>query len=139
MAKLTFDYFEVMEKWETINAVGGETVASRRGQYMRIDATTGKAVLGNGSTAAEVGVLRGLALSNQKYVGDAVTLLRYGIVDVGDELDSLNYGASVYIDDDDGALGSASGDSAETAVAGYVYPVADASGTIHKKLLVDLR
>lgn len=140
MAKLTFDYFEVMEKWETVQTISGEDIATgRRGKYMRVDATTGKAVYGNGSSATEVGVLRGLALSNQKHEGDAVTLLRYGLVDIGNELDSLDFGAAVYVDDDDGALGSASGDSAETAIAGYVWPVALADGTILKKLLVDLR
>jgi hypothetical protein len=140
MAKLTFDYFEVMEVWESINAIGGEDIATgRRGKYMRIDATSGKAVYGNGTTSGEVGVLRGLAMNNQKHLGDAVTLLRYGLVDIGNELDSLDYGASVYVDDDDGALGSAGADSTTTSVAGKVYPVTLADGTILKKLLVDLR
>lgn len=140
MAKLTLDYFEVMEIYETIQTVSGEEITTRRGRYCRVDATTGKAMLGNGSTATEVGVLRGLAMTNQKYDGDPVTLLRYGLVDVGAAvLDSLDYGAAVYVDDDDGALGSASGDSAETAIAGYVWPVALDNGIILKKLLVDLR
>jgi hypothetical protein len=139
MAKLTLDYFEVMEIWETVQTVSGEAITDRRGRYCRVDATTGKAMLGNGSSAGEVGVLRGLAMTNQKYSGDPVTLLRYGLVDVGDELDSLDYGASVYIDDDDGALGGASADSTTTSVAGFVYPVAQDNGTILKKLLVDLR
>jgi hypothetical protein len=139
MSKITIDYFEVMEIYKTIETVSGEEITTRRGRYCRVDATTGKAMLGNGSTSGEVGNLRGIAMTNQKYNGDAVTLLQYGLVDIGNELDSLDFGAAVYIDDDDGAFGTASGDSTTTSIAGRVFPVALADGTILKKFLVDLR
>jgi hypothetical protein len=140
MAKITFDYFEFTALEEPLKTVSGEDIPTgRKGKYLRIDGTTGAAVYGNGSSAGEVGNLRGLALSKQHYVGDPVSLLRHGYVDIGNELDSLDYGAAVYIDDDDGALATTSGDSATQSVAGRVAPIAQHDGTLKKVLLLDLR
>lgn len=141
MANITLDYFEVMEIWGgegSLETISGESITSeRKGKFLRVDATSGKAVYGNASSSGEVAILHGLAMTNQKHAGDAVTLLRYGLVDVGDELDALDYGAAVYLSDTDGLLSTTAG--TVSTVAGRVWPVAEHDGTIRKKLMIDLR
>lgn len=77
------------------------------GEYVRIDTTTGKAALGNGSSAGEAR-LGGIAI-NSAVAGQAVTVVRYGVIDVGDALDALTYDDDVYLSDTDGKLADAEG------------------------------
>lgn len=123
MALLTLEYFEVVEQWDgNITVKSGESIADRRGTYLRVDPTTAKAMLGNAQTADEVGTLRGIALSNQKHVGDSVTLLRHGLCDWGDALDGMDVGAPIFVSNTDGTLADAAG-TVTTAIVGYVWPV----------------
>lgn len=123
MALLTFEYFQVVEEWEgSIPVKCGENIPDRRGTYLRIDPTTAKAMLGNAQTADEVGTLRGIALTNQKNVGDSVTLLRHGLIDVGDALDDMDVGDPIFLSNTDGTLADAAG-TITTAIVGYVWPV----------------
>jgi hypothetical protein len=139
MAAITLEYFKVVEKWEEITVKSGEDIASRAGKYLRVDASTGKAMLGNASSAGEVGTLRGIAETNQRYVGDSVTLLRRGLIDVGDGLDDLDYGEAVYLTDTDGVLGDvASIGTVTTAIVGYVWPNFEADGTANKLLYINV-
>lgn len=141
MANITFDYFEVMEIWggeAKINTVSGEDIPTgRKGKFMRCHGTTGKAHYGNATSSGEVGIGHGLAMTNQKHLGDAVTLFRYGLVDVGDELDALDFFAPVYLSDTDGLLSTTAG--TVSTVAGRVWPVFEHDGTVLKKLMIDLR
>lgn len=140
MALLTLEYVQLVANFEptSLTVKGGETISDRRGKYLRVDGTTGKAMLGNATSAGEVGGLRGIALSDQKYVGDSVTLLRHGLMDFGDALDGMDYGATIYVSDTDGTLADAAG-TVTTATAGKVWPVFEHDGTVKKLAYIDLR
>lgn len=136
MTAITLEYFKVVEKWDEITVKSGETVSSRAGKYLRVDGTSGKAMLGNATSATEVGTLRGIAETNERYLGDSVTLLRYGLVDFGNGLDAMDYGAPIYLSDTDGTLADSAGTTA-TAIVGYVWPVHEADGTVKKLAMID--
>lgn len=138
MALLTLEYVKVVAEYAgSITVKGGETVSSRPGKYLRIDATTGKAMLGNATAAGEVGGLHGVAMTSERYVGDSVTLLRHGLMDWGDALDGMDFGASIFVSDTDGTFADAAG--TVSTVAGRVYPVFEADGTVKRLALIDLR
>lgn len=123
MALITLEYLQVVEEWEgNITVKGGEAIADRKGTYLRVDSTTAKAMLGNASSAGEVGTLRGIALTNEKYLGDSVTLLRHGLLDFGNGLDGMDVGDPIFLSDTDGTLADAAG-TVTTAIVGYVWPV----------------
>lgn len=137
MTAITLEYFKVVEKYQEVTLKGGETVSSRAGKYMRVDATTGKAVLGNATSATEVGTIRGLAETDQAYLGDSVTLLQHGLCDFGDALDGMDYGALIYLSDVDGTLADAAG-TVTTAIVGYVQPKFEADGTAKKLAYINM-
>lgn len=106
-----------------------------KGQYVRLDATTGKYALGNATNATEVGKRGGIALSSAS-AGGALTVLHRGIIDLGSTtFSSLNYGAVVYLSDTDGTLADAAG--TVSTVVGYVEPGL-AESTFSKLLYVAL-
>ncbi len=105
--------------------------AIAEGQRCRFDATTGQIALGNGSTAAEIAP-GGIAV-HAAAIGEAVTIINEGIVDVGAALDGLNFGAAIYVSDTDGTFGGADTDSTVDTVVGRVVPGWDA--TTAQKLL----
>src|SRR5689334_11462493 len=107
MGAITLGDFKIvkMDEHANITVKSGEDVSSgRRGKYMRLDGTTGKAVLGNATSSGEVGNVHGIALETQKYVGDTVTLARRVVLDFGDGLDSMGYGDPIYLSDTDGTF-----------------------------------
>lgn len=136
MTALTLEYFYVVENWDQITVKSGETISDRKGKYLRVDGTTAKAMLGNATSSGEVGTLRGLALTDQRYVGDSVTLLRNGLVDFGNALDAMDYGALIYVSDTDGTLADAAG-TVTSAIVGYVWPVFEHDGTVKKLAMID--
>lgn len=138
MALITIEYFHPVHIWDSIPVKSGEDVSNRRGKYMRVDGTTGKAVLGNATSAGEVGSLRGIAVSDQKYVGDSVSLVRHGLFDWGDALDGMDYGEPIRLSDTDGIFADAAG-TVTTAIVGYVQPVFEHDGTVRKLALIDTR
>lgn len=140
MTAITIEYFQVVQDREetSLTVKSGETVSSRRGKFMRVDATTAKAMLGNASSTTEYANLHGIALSNEKYVGDSVTLFRDGLLDWGDALDSMDYGAPIYVSDTDGTFADSAG-TVTTAIAGYVFPVFESDGTVKKLADIKLR
>lgn len=93
--------------------------ACNAGQYVRLDASTGKWALGNATTTTEVGKGGGIAIRTVP-AGGSLTVIRRGLVDVGSALASLNYGALVYLSDTDGTLADAAG--TVSTVVGYVHP-----------------
>lgn len=138
MATLTLEYVQVVANYEpsSLTVKSGETIADRRGKYLRVDATTGKAMLGNATSADEIGGLRGIALSDQKYVGDSVTLFRFGLLDFGDALDDMDYGESIHLSDTDGTLADTAGSTA--AIVGKVFPVFEHDGTVKKLAYINV-
>lgn len=139
MTAIVFSDFRLVTDYlpKPITVPSGETVASRKGKYLRVDGTTCKAMLGNASSSTEVGKISGFALSNERFVGDAVSLLRYGLVDVGDALDALGAGDYVYLNDTDSTFGTTAGTTSKTV--GRVYPITESNGNIKKLLEVDTR
>ena len=87
-----------------------------QGQCFRIDTTTGKATLANGTVVAEAaqssaGVYNSqlyIAIDGARQAGNAVTGVKYALLD-GYVLDTLAYGAPVYLSDTDGTLGTTAG------------------------------
>lgn len=116
MANLTIS--EITKVVTVLQFTGPAVEAITKGQRCRFDATTGKVALGNGTNAAE-GKRGGIALGSAA-IGEAVTILNQGLVDVGDALDGLNYGAEVYVSDTDGAF--ADGAGTVSIIAGQVVP-----------------
>jgi len=110
---------------------GPAVEAIAEGQRCRFDATTGKVALGNGTTAAEVAP-GGIAV-HAAAIGEAVTIINQGIVDVGAALDALSFGDAVYVSDTDGTFSTAVGDSTVDVIVGRVVPSWDA--TTAQKLL----
>lgn len=108
---------------------GPAVEAIAEGQRCRFDATTGKVALGNGTNAAE-SAPGGIAV-HAAAIGEAVTIIREGIVEVGAALAALNFGAIVYVSDTDGTFADAAG--TVTVAAGRVVPGWDA--TTAQKLL----
>lgn len=87
-------------------APAGEAINA--GQYIRQDPSTGKFVLGNATSAAEVG--DGYIAEKSVEIGDPVTGHKMPVVfEVGDALSGLDYGDSVYLSDTDGTLADAAG------------------------------
>lgn len=118
MADLTITVCEPVQVIQQFTGPAAEAIAE--GDRCRFDATTGQIALGNGTTAAEVKA-GGIAL-NAAAAGATVTIVNQGIVDVGDALDGLNYGADVYVSDTDGQFGSAAADATVDVICGQVIP-----------------
>lgn len=105
------------------------------GTAVRYNTDTGKISKANGSSAAEAR-MAGLLL-NTVNAGEAGSVLRKGIADVGNALGDLTYDDDVYLSDTDGILCSNSADSTATKLAGTVVP-GFAHTTADKLLRLDL-
>ncbi len=109
-------------------------VAVTAGQVVRLDTSSGKYVLANATTSANVGNRPGVALNNADANG-ALTVLFKGEIDLGDALSALAYDAQVFLSDTDGAMADTAGTVSK--VLGTVTP-RWASVTADKVLRVDL-
>ena len=114
MTTLTVSYCRPVQIVDQMTAPAVEAITV--GQWVRIDASTGKAALGNATTEAEAAP-GGIAL-HAAAAGEAVTFVRQGIVDLGEAVAGMNYGALVYLSDTDGTLADATGTT--TKVVGQV-------------------
>ena len=133
MANLTVDSSKVriVESIEQCNAV--VTEGYEAGQVLGADGTTGKYSLVNASASAPV--LPGVAVNSDSAGYRAVTIIRQGIVWLGDALDSLDYGDPVYLSDTDGTLADAAG---TTSVEIGVVTALHDMGSVSKALRVQL-
>lgn len=104
------------------------------GQPVRLDTTSGKATLANATSAAEGRVI-GIAVSTAG-VGEAVTIVKRGLVDLGDALTAQTIDALVQLSDTDGTL-DVGGIPTGVYNVGRVYPAFGAT-TADKVLLVDI-
>lgn len=104
------------------------------GQYIRLDPSTGKFRLGNGTTATEVG--EGYIAGNSAAIGEPVTGYQAPVVmDLGDALAALNFADPVYVSDTDATLGTTAGTVSK--VAGTVVP-GFSKTTVEKLLKINL-
>lgn len=97
---------------------GPAAEAITKGQRCRFDTTTGKITPGNASSAAEA--TRGGIALHSATAGETLTVLNQGLVDVGDALVALAWGALVYLSNTDGAFADAAG--TVSVIAGQVVP-----------------
>ncbi len=108
--------------------------AGTAGMYYRVNTTTGKLEKGNATTPTELGNMGGILVDDAK-LGQAATIALPGaIVDLGDALGDLDYGASVYVDDTDATLADTPG--TESLKIGTVIPAWGAT-TADKLLRVE--
>ena len=117
MADLTItkcDQVQVIQQF-----TGPAVEAIVEGQRCRFDATTGQIALGNGTNATEAKA-GGIAV-HAAAIGETVTIINQGLVDVGEALAALNFGALVYVSDTDGTFADTAG--TVSVAAGMVIPV----------------
>jgi hypothetical protein len=109
-------------------------VAVNAGQMGKLSTTTGKVNLALATTAPNARTI-GMALTSTDRQPSAPTFLRRGIVDVGNALDALAYGADIFLSDTAGTLSDTAGTTSKiigTVIPGY------ASTTPDKLLRIDV-
>lgn len=122
MADLTISSCTIVEEIRYFESPAGEAIAA--GEYTRHNTTSGKAELGNASSAGEVGVLGGLATGTGASAGQTVHVVVEGVLDVGDALDSLTFDDLVYLSNTNATLADAAGTVSTvlgTVVPGWAY------------------
>lgn len=92
--------------------------ALNAGEYARLSVTTGRLEKGNGTTAAEA--RRGGIVLNSVGAGETATIVRKGILDLGDALDALTYDDDVFLSNTDATLADAAG--TVSLIVGTVVP-----------------
>lgn len=129
LALTTAARVRVVESFEQMTLPCAEAVIA--GQAVRIDTTTGKFTLANGSSAGEARIY-GIATQSQA-AGLAVTAIRRGVLD-GYAITQA-YDAAIYLSDTDGMLADAAG--TVSTVVGRVIPTFGVTlGTAADKLLL---
>lgn len=116
MADLTITKCRQVEVIQQFTGPAVEAIAV--GQRCRFDATTGKVALGNGTNAAEA--RRGGIATHAAAIGESVTIINQGLVDIGEAIAALDFGALVYVSDTDGTFADTAG--TVSVVAGQVVP-----------------
>lgn len=111
---------------------GPAVEAITAGQWVRLDPSTGKIALGKATDLNEAAP-GGIALSAAA-AGAVLTVVTAGIVDIGDALGTINFGANIYLSDTDGTL--ADGTGTKTKVVGRVEP-GWAHTTVDRLLRID--
>jgi hypothetical protein len=100
-------------------ATGPAAEAIDAGEAVFIGASTGKYELADQGEATEDDV-EGVAVISANVANITITILRKGLLDVGDALSGLDYGALVYLSDTPGQLADA--DPGNGVVVGQVVP-----------------
>ena len=118
MADLTITECTAASVVQQFTGPAVEAIAA--GDRCRFDTSTGKIALGNATTAAEI--KRGGIASHAAAVGETVTIINQGIVDVGEALAALSFGADIYVSDTDGQFSTVVGDSTVDLIVGQVIP-----------------
>lgn len=134
MADLTITAADVAAVQVIEQYTGPSAEAVERGQPTYFVAASGKLGLADENNAAKDDVA-GVAVTKATNAGDVTTIIRKGIIDLGDALDGMNYDAIVYLSATAGKLADA--DPGNTKVVGRVIPGWGAT-TADKLLRVDL-
>jgi len=105
MTNLSISSVRIVKSREQFDAPSGETFAV--GEAMRIDESTGKVTPGNATSADEADV-KGVACKAAVYAGETVTVVRKGLLDVGEALAGMDIDAPIYLSATDGLFADAS-------------------------------
>ncbi len=129
LALVTPNWVRIVESIEQMTLPAAEVITA--GQAVRIDTTTGRFTLANGTTTVENRIY-GVATQGASAAGIAITAVRRGVLD-GWNLTQA-YDATIYLSDTDGALGDTAG--TVNTVVGRVIPATSTTlGTAYDKLL----
>lgn len=104
------------------------------GAPVRVDSSTGKYTNGNGTTTTE-NAIKGICCNPGDYANKTVTVMKRGILDIGNALSGVSYGAAIYASDTDGTLADSAG--TVSTILGYCIP-AWGNTTADKLLLVNV-
>ncbi len=118
MANLSITAADVQPVVIRKSYTGPAKEAIAAGEYCRFNVTDGQVESGNGSTAAEARP-GGIALKTVA-IGETVTFVADGILDVGAALAALTYDDIVYLSDTDALLADTAG--TVSLVVGRVIP-----------------
>lgn len=134
MADLTIVSSKIAPVQVIEQMTGPAGAALAPGDVVRLDTTTGKFVKAQGTAAPNAAAV-GVVLTTAKAANQTVTVLRQGLLNVGDALTAAAFQASIYIGDTAGVLSDTAGTS--TKVVGTVVPAWGAAA-VDKLLRVDL-
>ncbi len=108
MANLTITAAEVSPVRSERQITAPAIEAIDAGEWVRIDTSSGKLALGNGTDAAES--RDGFISLTTAIAGETVTAVGKGsIIEVGDALAALTYDDDIYLSDTDGTLADSAG------------------------------
>jgi hypothetical protein len=131
-ADLTITVCRPVKVIEQFTGTADETIAV--GKAVRFDTSTGGLTKSNATSAGEARCI-GLAVKAASFVSEAITVVRKGILDVGNALGDLTYDDDVYLSNTDGTLADTAGST--SLKIGTVVPGL-ASTTPDKLLRIDL-
>ena len=106
---------EIYEQW-----TGPAAEALDAGEVVRIDTTAGTVTPANASSTAEARAM-GVAITTATNANDSVTVVKRGILDLGNALGDYDYDAAIYVADTDGYMGTTAGTTA-TKIIGRIVP-----------------
>ena len=120
MTDLTIVAAEVapIQVFEQVTLPAGEAIDA--GEVVRLDVSTGYAALANASSAAE-GRMIGVAM-NSAVVGQALSVMKKGLLDVGDALASETIDELLAISNTDGKIDDGAGTPTADYNVGRVWP-----------------
>jgi hypothetical protein len=131
-ANLTVTVCNPVKVVEQFTGITAEAIAL--GSPVRLDTSTGKITGANGTAAGEARCI-GLATKAATAAGQTITVVRKGLLDIGNALGNLTYDDDVFLSDTDKTLADTAG--TVTLIVGTVLPGL-ASTTPDKLLRVDL-
>ncbi len=126
MTALVITSARIVDAWDMFDAPAQEVFDYEAVRFH----TDGQVTPANATTTTENN-FQGFAVIKAERVGRSVTVVRGGLIDVGDALDAMAFGAPVYLSDTDGQLDTAAGTT--TVIVGRVHPIW--SGTVANKIL----
>lgn len=128
MPDLVITSVRIVEWVDKFDAPSSEVFAV--GEAVRFT-STGAVTPANGTTATEAN-FQGIATIESDRIGKAITVVRDGILDIGEALAGLAPGDPIYLSDTDGTLATSTGTT--NVVVGRVEP-GNANGTTADLLL----
>ena len=136
MADLTIAAADVAPIRVVEQLTGPAAEAIDAGEMVRIDTSAGTFTLANATTAAE-GRAIGMAVTSANQAGITITVVKKGVVEVGDALTSETYDEALKLSNTDGKIDDGAGAPTGSYIIGRVLPAFGAT-TADKVLLLEL-